>query len=168
MAFSVFARRSKALNGSGRRLPAASGQRCHINWEEEEDQPSLGLLCADAPPHARITVGNQRLAAAQHPQSASERHHGWTTEGPQTDSLVDIDVNDFCLTSTALDNPVSHQLLFFFLDTDFRVGSCPKEFRKRIIFVHVATSVLILISPLGIGALFWWTWTFFKDTHIKL
>lgn len=118
------------------------GRRNIYHWE---------LLCADAPPHARITVGNKSLASAQQSQTASDRHNGWTTERPQTDSLVDIDVNDTCLTSTALDNSVSHQL-FFFLDTDFGVGSCPAEFGRRIIFIHVALFVIISISPLGIGA----------------
>lgn len=79
------------------------GRRNIYHWE---------LLCADAPPHARITVGNKSLASAQQSQRASDRHNGWTTERPQTDSLVDIDVNDICLTSTALDNSVSHQLFF--------------------------------------------------------
>lgn len=87
------------------------GRRNIYHWE---------LLCADAPPHARITVGNKSLASAQQSQTASDRHNGWTTERPQTDSLVDIDVNDICLTSTALDNSVSHQLFFFFSGYGFR------------------------------------------------
>lgn len=72
--------------------------------------PYWESLCADAPPHARITVGNKSLASAQQSHTASDRHNGWTTERPQTDSLVDIDVNDICLTTTVLDNSVSHQL----------------------------------------------------------
>lgn len=129
--------------------------------------PHWESICADAPPHARITVGNKSHASAQQSQTASDRHNGWTTERPQTDSLVDIDVNDICLTTTALDNSVSHQL-FFILDTDFGVGSCTRGFGRRIIFIHVTLFVTIPISPLGIGAFVGGLKRFFKDTHIKL
>lgn len=78
--------------GTTRRYKNRGGTCGILHWES---------LCADAHPHARITVGNTGLASAQHSQTTSDRHDGWATERPQTDSLVDIDVTDTCLTPTA-------------------------------------------------------------------
>lgn len=109
LSFIVFGRRHQMGEwavSAGRvcKVYKLGGRRNTHHWES---------LCADASPHARIAVGNKSLASVQQSQTASDRHNGWTTERPQTDSLVDIDVNDFCLTSTALqDNSVSRQLFF--------------------------------------------------------
>lgn len=126
------------------------GRRAILYWES---------LCADAPPHARITVGNKSLASAQQSQTASDRHNGWTTERPQTDSLVDIDVNDICLTTTALDNSVSHQL--FCSGYGFRSRSLSHRIWKKD-YIYSRRIVRNRSDYASWNRSFWWwTKTFF-------
>lgn len=118
-------RKKKKVEESGRCLPTdivckgvykLGGTSSILHWES---------LCADAPPHARITVGKTSLTSSQQTQTTSNRHDGWATQRPQNDSLVDIDVTDICLTS-------STRITLFFqlllLDTDCGAESRPTRF----------------------------------------
>lgn len=90
-------------------MTAVSVEKRYKTRGETRDILYWDPRCADAPPHARITVGN--TSAHQQSHTASGRHDGWATERPQTDSLVDIDVTDISLNALQpLDNSVFPQL----------------------------------------------------------
>lgn len=90
-------------------MTAVSVEKRYKTRGETRDILYWDPRCADAPPHARITVGN--TSAHQQSHTASGRHDGWATERPQTDSLVDIDVTDISVNALQpLDNSVFPQL----------------------------------------------------------
>lgn len=138
-------------------MTAVSVEKRYKTRGETRDILYWDPRCADAPPHARITVGN--TSAHQQSHTASGRHDGWATERPQTDSLVDIDVTDISLNALQpLDNsvfPPTSPSGYGFLELDL----APTGFGRRIYIIyflnHFLFDALIPFSDVansGIGA----------------
>lgn len=110
-------------------MTAVSVEKRYKTRGETRDILYWDPRCADAPPHARITVGN--TSAHQQSHTASGRHDGWATERPQTDSLVDIDVTDISLNALQpLDNSVFPPNFTFWLRF-LGAGSRPYRIWKK-------------------------------------